>query len=28
MVGEHSKHELFIPYALKCVKLDYRIGET
>jgi len=28
MVGEHSKHELFIPYALKCVKLDYKISET
>jgi len=28
MVGGHSKHELFIPYALKCVKLDYRIDET
>jgi len=28
MVGEHSKHELFIPYALKCVKLDCRIDET
>jgi len=28
MVGEYSKHELFIPYALKCVKFDYRIGET
>jgi len=28
MVDEHSKHELFIPYALKCVKLDYRIDGT
>jgi len=28
MVGEHSKHELFIPYGLKCVKLDYKIDET
>jgi len=28
MVGEHSKHELFIPDALKCVKLDCRIDET
>jgi len=28
MVDEHSKHELFIPYALKCVKLDRRIDET
>jgi len=27
MVDEHSKHELFIPYALKCVKLDW-IDET
>jgi len=28
MVGEHSKHELFIPYALKRVKFDYKIDET